>query len=141
MRTSVFGQALWAPRMGATLLAVFGLLALVLAAVGVYGVMSYVVGHRTRELGIRLALGASPAGVTSLVCRQGFGMIAAGIALGAIVAVGATGLVAGLLYDVGRFDAPTFGAIALVLIGAAGLAIYLPARRAGQVDPIVALRT
>jgi putative ABC transport system permease protein len=136
----VFGQALWAPRMGALLLAIFAGLALVLASIGVYGVMAYSVTQRRRELGIRLALGATQGEVRGLVFRQGLLLTAVGVGIGLAVAAAATQGVASLLYGVQAWDPLTFMVIPVLLVGVASLAIYLPARRASQVDPIEALR-
>ncbi|MGH9347173.1 MAG: FtsX-like permease family protein, partial [Vicinamibacterales bacterium] len=118
----------------------FGLLALTLAAVGVYGVMALVVSERTQEIGIRLAIGAEPLGVLGLVVRQGFGLAAAGIALGLAASVALTPLMAGQLYGVGTTDAPTLAGVPLLLLGVALLACVVPARRAMRVDPATALR-
>jgi predicted permease len=136
----VFDQALWAPRMGALLLAVFGGLALVLASIGVYGVMAYTVSQRTRELGIRLALGATTSSVRRLVFRQGLALTLTGVVLGIVGAVVGARQVATLLFGVSAVDPVTFIVIPLILIVVACLAIYLPARRASLVDPVDALR-
>ena len=138
---NIFDQALWAARMGALLLAIFGGLALALASIGVYGVMAYSVSQRTRELGIRLALGASGSDVRQMVLRQGLSLTAMGIALGVAAAVLLSGLVTDLLYGVSATDPITFVVIPMILIGVAAIAIYIPARRASRVDPVVALRT
>jgi ABC-type antimicrobial peptide transport system permease subunit len=137
---NIFDQALWAPRMGALLLAIFGGLALALASIGVYGVMAYSVSQRTRELGIRLALGATSREVRGMVLRQGLMLTGVGIAIGVAVAIGLSRLVADLLYDVSAMDPMTFTVIPAVLIVVAAVAIYIPARRASRVDPVVALR-
>jgi len=133
-------QALWAPRMGAALLSVFGLIALVLAAIGIYGVMSYSVNQRTVEFGLRMALGARPADVLRLVLRQGLTLVAIGLAGGIVAAVAATRLVGTLLVGMSATDPATFALISLLLAAVAALAGYLPARRATRVDPMVALR-
>jgi predicted permease len=137
----VFEQALWAPRMGALLLTIFGGLAMVLASIGVYGVMAYAVSQRTRELGIRLALGASTHDVRGMVFRQGIVLTAAGIAIGIAVAIAASRLVTTLLFDTSPFDPVTFTVVPAVLAAVACVAIYVPARHASRVDPVVALRS
>jgi predicted permease len=136
----VLEQALWAARMGAMLLAIFGGLALLLASIGVYGVMAYAVSQRTRELGIRLALGATAGEVRGMVFRQGLTLTALGIAAGTACALLLANLVTALLYGVSATDPWTFATIPVVLGAVAALAIYIPARRASRVDPVVALR-
>ncbi|MCU1240664.1 MAG: hypothetical protein JWO71_1390 [Candidatus Acidoferrum typicum] len=136
----LLGQGLWAPRMGAALLAMFGGLALILAIIGVYGVLSYSVNQQTREIGIRMAMGAQTGRVLFLVVGQGMRLAAAGLVLGLIVAFAAMRVLGSLLFGVSAHDAVTFGAVSLVLALAAALACYIPARRATKVDPIIALR-
>jgi predicted permease len=138
--SDVVAASLFAARMGAVLLAIFGFLALLLAAIGLYGVMSYAVSRRTREIGIRMALGARKGNVLRLVLREGLTLVSAGVATGLIVAAAATRLLASFLYGVSPLDATTFAAIPLMLALVALLASYLPARRAARVDPIIALR-
>ena len=138
--SDVVAASLFAARMGAVLLAVFGFLALVLAAIGLYGVMSYAVSRRTREIGIRMALGAGKGDVLRLVLKEGLALVGTGVAAGLIVAVAATRLLTSFLFGVSPLDATTFAAIPLVLALVALLASYLPARRAARVDPIIALR-
>lgn len=133
-------QGLWAPRMGAALLALFGGLALILAAVGVYGVLSYSVNQQTHEIGIRMALGAQPSSVLWLVIGQGLQLAAAGLALGLIGALVAMRVLTSLLFGVSTHDPVTFAGVSFVLLAAAVLACYIPARRATRVDPIIALR-
>ena len=133
--------SLYTSRMAAMLLTVFGLLALLLAAVGLYGVMAYAVNRRTREIGIRLALGARGHDVLRQVLLEGMTMVMIGLALGLGGAIAATRLVASFLYDVTATDPVTFAGAALLLAGVAFLANYLPARRATKVDPMVALRS
>ena len=133
-------NSLYAARMGAILLAVFGGLALLLASIGLYGVMSFAVARRTRELGIRVALGARPGDVFRMVLRQGMTLVIAGLVLGVGVAAAVTRLLASFLYGVSTTDALTFTAIPVLLTGVALLACYLPARRATKVEPLVALR-
>ena len=133
-------NSLYAARMGAILLGVFGSLALLLAAVGLYGVMSFSVSRRTRELGIRMALGAQAIDVFRLVLRQGMTLVIAGIALGLIAAAMITRLLTSFLYGISATDKVTFAIIPVILGLVAFLACYLPARRATKVDPLVALR-
>ena len=133
-------NSLYAARMGAILLAVFGGLALLLASIGLYGVMSFAVARRTRELGIRVALGARPSDVFRLVLRQGMTLVIAGLVLGVGVAAMVTRLLASFLYGVSTTDALTFTVIPVLLTLVALLACYLPARRATKVEPLIALR-
>jgi putative ABC transport system permease protein len=128
------------PRFNMLLLSAFALLALVLAAVGTYGVIAYGVAQRTREIGVRLALGARPGQVVSSVVRQGLRLTAAGVAVGLVGAWGATRVLAGLLFGVTPTDPATLLAGALLLSAVAVLASYLPARKAARIDPVVALR-
>jgi len=136
----VFAQALWAPRMAASLLAIFALLALVLAAIGLYGVMAYAVTQRTRELGIRLALGARQSEVRNMVVRQGVLLAAGGGAIGLAIALALARVVTNLLFGVSATDPLTFASIPVVLLAVAVLATYVPAWRASRVDPVEALR-
>ena len=133
-------NSLYAARMGALLLAVFGACALLLASIGLYGVMSFAVARRTRELGIRVALGAKPGDVFRLVLMQGMTLVIVGLVLGIGVALAVTRLLASFLYGVSTMDALTFTAIPALLTAVALLACYLPARRATKVEPLVALR-
>src|SRR5437667_326490 len=132
--------ALWPSWMGAILLGSLGLLALILASVGVYGVMAYSVSQRTRELGIRMALGAQSSQVLQLVLRQGMLLAAIGLVLGLLAAFGSTRLAGTLLYGVNPSDPTIFIGITLLLAAAAFAACYFPARRALKIDPVVALR-
>src|SRR5262245_5697543 len=127
-------------RFSTQLLGGFALLALVLAAVGIYGVMAFVVGQRTREIGIRIALGAHPSSVVRLVLSQALGLAAAGVVAGAAAALLATRLLSGLLFQVRATDPFTYTLIAVLLAATAGVAAWRPARRAATVDPIRALR-
>jgi len=136
----IFDQSLWAPRMGASLLAVFAGLSLVLAVIGIYGVMAYSVSQRTRELGIRMALGASRADVVRLVVLQGLRLTITGVIVGLAVSFAVTRLVATLLFSVSPTDLLTFIAVPALLALAALGASYLPARRATRIDPMIALR-
>jgi len=128
------------PRFRATLIAVFALLALVLAAVGVYGLISYTVTQRTREIGIRVALGAAPRQVLVPVVREGLVLAIAGVAIGLAGALAASRALSAFLFGVRATDPLTFGAVALLLLAVAVLASYVPSRRALKVDPIIALR-
>jgi predicted permease len=127
-------------RMAATVLGSFGVLAIVLAAIGIYGVMSYVVASRTREIGVRIALGAANRDVLLLIIRQGMTLALVGLAIGLVIAFGVAQLVAKLLFGVSPFDPITFAGVSLLLGVVAILACYVPARRAVKVDPLVALR-
>ena len=136
----VLVASLFAARMGAVLLAIFGSLALLLAGIGLYGVMSYAVSKRTREIGIRMALGAQTGNVLRLVIKEGLMLVGGGVSAGLLVAFAVTRLVVSFLYGVSALDWMTFVAIPIVLGLVALLASYLPARRAARVDPIIALR-
>jgi predicted permease len=136
----VIGQGLWASRMSAGLLTVFGALALVLALLGVYGVLSYSVNQQTREIGIRVALGAQSSQVRWSVISQGLRLAGIGLLLGGVTALVLTRALSSLLFGISGHDPLTFGAASLGLAAAAMVACYIPARRATKVDPIVALR-
>jgi putative ABC transport system permease protein len=140
----VFDQSLWAPRMAASLLLIFAGLSLLLAVIGIYGVMAYAVNQRTREIGIRMALGASRREVLRMVVLHGFRLTLIGVIVGLAVAIAAARLVSAalgnLLIDVNPTDVLTFVAVPLVLGAAALGASYIPALRATRIDPMVALR-
>ena len=136
----VLVQSLTAPRIGAELLGTFGLLALILAAIGTYGVMSYSVSQRSNEIGIRMALGAQPSNVLRLILSNGMAMVIAGICAGLAFSLLLAKSMNSLLYGIGMFDAASFLTTAALLIIVALGACYIPARRAMKVDPIIALR-
>ncbi len=136
----VMDQLLTAPRFAAELLAGFGALALLLAAMGTYGVMSYSVSQRTQEIGVRMALGAQRKDVLRLILSNGMAMVVAGIVVGLGASFFLTRSVNSLLYGIGNFDAASFSAAAGLLVLVALLACWIPARRAMRVDPIIALR-
>jgi putative ABC transport system permease protein len=132
--------SLWGPRLAATLLSIFGLIALVLATVGIYGVMSYSVNQRASEIGIRIALGAERQDVLRMVLRQGMTVVVFGLLAGLAVAVGVGAIMSRLLYGVRMTDLPTFGTTTFVLLIVALVANYIPARRATTVDPVTVMR-
>ncbi len=134
-------ESVFADRIVSTLSAFFGLLATLLAAIGLYGVISYSVSRRTAEIGIRVALGANQRMVLELVLKEGLALILIGVACGSAAAFAVTRLIANLLYNVPAKDPVTFATFAAVLIGVALVAIYIPARRAARLDPVIALRT
>jgi ABC-type antimicrobial peptide transport system permease subunit len=133
-------KAVARPRFNTLLLGLFAAAALMLTAVGLYGVVTYGVNQRTREIGIRMALGAQRQSVLALVIRQGMRPAFAGVAIGMAGAFALTRLLAGQLYEIKATDPVTFGIVALGLLFVSGVACYLPARRATKIDPMVALR-
>ncbi|MGH9498940.1 MAG: ABC transporter permease [Terriglobales bacterium] len=136
----VIAESVLRRRFAMLLLSIFSGLAMLLAAIGLYGVMSYTVSQRTRELGIRMALGAQKEDVLKLIVRQGMRLAGLGVLLGMVASVALTRLMAGLLFGVSARDPITLGAVAVLLSAVAWLANYVPARRAAKVDPMVALR-
>ena len=142
MRTmeQIVGDSVSRPRFSALLLAIFAATALLLAAVGVYGVISQLVGQRTQEFGVRMALGASPIDVGRLVVGFGLRLAAIGVALGIPAALAFSRLLSGLLYGVNATSPITYAVVSILLAIVATLAAVLPARRATRVDPLLALR-
>lgn len=136
----IISETLAARRFSMILLGVFGGVALVLAGIGIYGVVSYLVGQRTHEIGIRIALGAQRSDVLRLVLGEGARMALAGVAVGLVAALGLTRLMANMLFGVSAADPLTFAGVAILLTAISQAACYVPARRATQVDPLVALR-
>ncbi|MGH7449615.1 MAG: FtsX-like permease family protein, partial [Longimicrobiales bacterium] len=137
---SLVGETLVERRFHLALLGIFSLVALVLSATGIYGLISYTTRQRGHEIGVRLALGARPRDVTGMVVRQGFALGLAGVVVGLLGAAALTRFLAGMLYGVEPFDAVTFAQIALLMLCIAVAAAWLPARRAAAADPAVVLR-
>jgi predicted permease len=138
--TMVIDQALWWSKIGVGLLGVFGILALSLASVGLYGIMAYSVNQRRREIGVRMALGADQESVSLLVLRQGMAVVLSGVAAGVVLALLLGRVLSRFLYGIGGYDLLSIGSASLVLVLVALVACYLPARSASRVDPLVALR-
>jgi len=122
------------------LLTLFAAVALLLAAIGIYGLMAYSVQQRTQEIGIRMALGASPKGVRKMVVYQGMLLAAIGVGIGVAAALGLTRFMSGLIYGVKTWDPAVFVSVAVLLSAVSWFATYIPARRASRVDPMVSLR-
>jgi len=137
---AVVGASVASRRFSTELLAGFAALALVLAGIGIYGVIAYDVSQRTYEIGLRMALGAQSTQVAGMMLRRGVRMVALGLILGVAGSLGVTGVLRSLLVDVSRLDPVTIGGVVVVLAVVAAGAAYLPARRASAVDPMVALR-
>lgn len=135
------GVSLFLQRMAATLLSIFGLLALALAALGLYGVMAYAVSQRTRELGIRISIGAGRGEVLKLILGLAVMLAAIGITGGLVTALAVTRFAANLLYGISPADPLTFTSIPVMLLAVALAAGYFPARRATRIDPMIALRS
>jgi putative ABC transport system permease protein len=127
-------------RFNSTLLAIFAAVALLLAAIGLYGVLAYSVSRRTQEIGVRMAMGATGSDIFKLILKQGMLLTFAGVAIGIIAALGLTRLLTTLLFGVKANDPVTFIVIGLLLMFVAFLACYIPARKATKVDPMIALR-
>ena len=134
------GQTLAQPRFNTTLLGIFAGVAMVLAGIGIYGVIAYSVAQRTREIGIRMALGAHRQDMLAMILRQSLRLVGIGLAIGLAAALAATRLMASLLYGVHASDFWTYFSVIILLGGAAFLASLIPARRAMNVDPMIALR-
>jgi ABC-type antimicrobial peptide transport system permease subunit len=135
----VVAQSIASQRFSLILLGAFAGVALLLAGIGIYGVLSYLVGQRTREIGVRMALGAQQLDVLRMVMGDGARMTMVGAAIGLVAALALTRLMPSMLFGVRPTDPITFGLVAVVLCGIALLASYVPARRAAKVDPMVAL--
>jgi putative ABC transport system permease protein len=138
--TEVISRSVWQPRLYAILFGVFAVVALLLASIGIYGVMSYAVTQRTHEIGIRMALGAQTRDVLRMIIGQGMMLALMGVALGLLGAFALTRIMSSLLFNVSATDPATFVGVSLLLSMVAFLACYLPARRATRVDPMIALR-
>ncbi len=137
---AIIDQSLWPQRLSAGLLALFGAIALVLATVGIYGVISYSVKQREREIGVRMALGATAGDVRRMVLGEGLRLVAVGVAAGTVIALGASRVVESMLFATSARDAATFVLVPAILAMVAVLACWMPARRAARIDPGVALR-
>jgi putative ABC transport system permease protein len=138
--SAVLESSLASRRFAMTVIAAFALLALVLSAIGVYGVLAYLVEQRTREIGVRVALGATRRHILEMVLATGLTLAAAGMAVGLVGAALVARAVATMLFGIGAFDPVSFAGIPAVLFVVAVLACYVPARRATRIDPLVALR-
>ncbi len=132
--------ALWAPNMAASFSLAFGVLAILLSAVGLYSVMAYVVSQRTREVGIRMALGANRADVMKMITAQGMRLAVIGVGVGLVLSLVLALFLSSLLIGVSGYDVTTFAIVSALLVLVALIACYLPARRATRIDPLVALR-
>ncbi|HEX8764641.1 MAG TPA: FtsX-like permease family protein, partial [Candidatus Acidoferrum sp.] len=138
--TKIIDQALWWSKIGVGLLGVFGFLALGLASVGLYGIMAYSVNQRRREIGVRMALGAGQGNVSLLVLRQGMTVVGGGVVVGMVLTLLLGRVLSRFLYGVSGSDPLSLAGASLLLLAAAFVACYLPARSASRVDPLVALR-
>jgi len=135
----IISDSLATKRFAMSLLAVFAVLAIVLSSIGIYGVISYVVGQRTHEIGVRMALGAERSTVVTMVLRQAGQMAVFGVVAGLLTAAVLGRLMASMLFGVSFYDALTFSTVAAILLGVALLACWIPAHRASRVEPVVAL--
>jgi putative ABC transport system permease protein len=135
----IIDQSLWAPKMAAVLLSIFGALALVLASLGIYSIVAFTVHQRRGEIGLRMALGARQLDIFRLILQEGMEVVGLGLALGGALTVFLGVPAAGLLYDVSPADPATFGATALLLAAVALMANLLPAREASRVPPLAAI--
>jgi len=136
----VIANSIWQPRLYAGLFVAFGAVALLLASVGIFGVMSCLVTEQVREIGIRVALGAQTGDVLRMVIGHGLRLTLTGVGIGLTSALGLTRLLGELLFGIGPSDPVTFGTMCVILISTAFLACFIPARRAARVDPMIALR-
>jgi ABC-type antimicrobial peptide transport system permease subunit len=136
----IMDESLWQRRLWSVLLGAFAVLSLLLAALGIYGLLSYLVTQRTREIGVRMALGARPAGIQALVIGQGARLLAIGVGLGLAGGLAMRRILSGLLFGVSATDPPTLLGAVTLLTGVAIAACWLPARRASAIDPLAALR-
>jgi predicted permease len=136
----LIAQALWGTKIGVSLLGVFGLLALGLASVGLYGLMAYNVNQRQREIGVRMAMGAGQFRVLQLIIREGMTLVLGGVLIGLLLSLGLGRMISRFLYGVSGYDAVSLAGATFVLLAVSAIACYLPARNASRVDPIVALR-
>jgi ABC-type antimicrobial peptide transport system permease subunit len=136
----LLARAVFLPRLSTTLLTSFALAALLLAALGIYGVLSYSVTQRTREIALRMALGSSGGNTVALVVQNSLALVGVGAIAGLVCALLLARSIAGILYGIGPFDVPSFGVAAVVLVIAGAIASVLPALRATRVDPVVTLR-
>jgi ABC-type antimicrobial peptide transport system permease subunit len=138
--TDVMDVSIAPRRFSAELVGVFAAVAMLLSSIGIYGLLAYMVGQRSREIGIRIALGARRPDILKLILGKGLLLASAGILIGLVLASAAAPMIATLLYGVQAIDVTVFATVPLVLMFVAFLAIYIPARRATMVDPIIALR-
>ena len=136
----ILWQSVAAPRIYMLLLGIFAAIALVIASAGIYGVSAYAVVRRTREIGIRLAVGATPGQIVALVLRHGMVLILIGVGIGVAGSLALTKVISGFLYGITATDAPTFLAVLVLFAAVAFLSTYVPARRAARIDPTVAFR-